>query len=69
MSGIQINENKAIVRAKDQVNEYHRRLAKLKVGTLYEHRTEIEVVGIQVIHVPFWFVRYAFIPRSAFRFL
>ena len=68
VAGIQIKENKAIVRSRDQVNEYHRRLAKLKVGTLYEHRTEIEVVGIQVIHVPFWFVRYAFVPRSAFRF-
>lgn len=68
VAGIQVKESKAIARAKDQINEYHRRISKTKVGTLYEHRTEIEVVGIQVIHIPFWFVRYAFVPRSAFRF-
>jgi hypothetical protein len=68
VAGIQVKESKSIARAKDQINEYHRRICKTKVGTLYEHRTEIEVVGIQVIHIPFWFVRYAFIPGSAFRF-
>lgn len=68
VAGIQIKEQKAIARAKDQINEYHRRVCKTKVGTLYEHRTEIEIVGIQLMHIPFWFVRYAFVPNSAFRF-
>lgn len=67
-AGIQVKESAAIARAKDQVQEYHRRICKTKVGTLYEHRTEIEVVGIQVIHIPFWFLRYAFVPQSVFRF-
>lgn len=68
VSGIQVKESAAISRAKDQIQEYHRRICKTKVGTLYEHRTEIEVVGIHVVHVPFWIVRYAFIPKSAFRY-
>jgi hypothetical protein len=69
VAGIQIKESSAIARAKDQVQEYHRRICKTKVGTLYEHRTEIEIVGIHVVHVPFWVLRYAFVPKSVFRFL
>lgn len=68
VAGIQVKESAAIARAKDQVQEYHRRVCKTKVGTLYEHRTEIEVVGIQVMHIPFWILRYAYVPQSPFRF-
>jgi len=68
VAGIQVKESAAIARTKDQIQEYHRRISKTKVGTLYEHRTEIEVVGIHVVHVPFWILRYAFIPKSAFRY-
>lgn len=68
VEGIQIKESAAIARVKDQVNEYHRRICKTKVGTLHEHRTEIEVVGIHLVHIPLWFVRYAFTPKSMFRF-
>jgi hypothetical protein len=68
VSGVQIKESAAISRAKDQITEYHRRICKTKVGTLYEHRTEIEVVGIHLVHVPFWVVRYAFIPKSVFKY-
>jgi len=68
ISGIQIKENQAIMRVRDQVTEFHRRIAKSKIGTLYEHRTEIEIIGIHVVHVPFWFVRYAFTPQSVFKY-
>lgn len=69
ISGVQIKESSAIARAKDQIQEYHRRIAKTKVGTLYEHRTEIEIVGIHLVHLPFWVVRYSFAPKSPFRFM
>lgn len=69
IAGIQVKESSAIARAKDQVQEYHRRICKTKVDTLFEHRTEIEVVGIQIAHVPFWVLRYAFVPQSIFKFL
>jgi hypothetical protein len=69
ISGVQVKESSAITRAKDQIQEYHRRIAKTKVGTLYEHRTEIEIVGIHLVHLPFWVVRYSFAPKSMFRFM
>ena len=69
ISGIQVKESSAVARAKDQIQEYHRRIAKTKVGTLYEHKTEIEIVGIHLMHLPFWIVRYSYAPQSAFRFL
>lgn len=68
IAGVQVKESSAIARAKDQIQEYHRRIAKTKVGTLYEHRTEIEVVGIHLVHLPFWVVRYSYSPQSVFRY-
>jgi hypothetical protein len=68
ISGVQVRESSAIARAKDQIQEYHRRIAKTKVGTLYEHRTEIEIVGIHLVHMPFWVVRYSYAPKSLFKF-
>ena len=68
LAGIQVRENQAILRARDQITEYHRRIAKTKIGSLYEHRTEVEVVGIHVVHIPFWLLRYSFAPKSFFRF-
>lgn len=68
ISGIQVREQNAIARAKDQIQEYHRRICKTKVGTLYEHRTEVEVVGVHLVHTPFWVLRYAYIPTGMARF-
>ena len=64
-----MKESSAIARAKDQIQEFHRRIAKTKVGTLYEHRTEVEIVGIHLVHLTFWVVRYSFAPKSPFRFM
>ncbi|NBW81858.1 hypothetical protein EBR21_08895, partial [bacterium] len=69
ISGVQVKESSAIARTKDQIQEFHRRIAKTKVGTLYEHRTEIEIVGIHLVHLPYWVVRYSFAPKSPFRFM
>ncbi|WP_186646445.1 hypothetical protein [Fluviispira vulneris] len=66
--GIQTKELSAVTRAKDQINEYHRRVAKTKIGTLYEHRTEIEVIGLHIVHIPFWIIRYSFTPKSVFKY-
>ncbi|MGY3803173.1 hypothetical protein ACWNT8_03800 [Pigmentibacter ruber] len=68
VASIQTRETSAVARAKDQINEYHRRMVKTKVGTLYEHRTEIEVVGLHIVHIPFWYIRYSFSPKSLFKF-
>ncbi len=68
VTGVQIKEEQAIMRARDQITEYHRRISKTKSGTLYEHRTEVEIAGIQLVHIPFWFIRYSFSPKSLLRF-
>lgn len=68
VEGVQLRETGIVARVRDQVNEYHRRICKTKVGTLHEHRTEVEVVGIHLVHVPLWFVRYAYAPKSVFRY-
>lgn len=67
LAGIQVKESQAIMRARDQIMEYHRRISKTKIGMLYEHRTEVEVVGIHIVHIPFWLLRYSFTPKSIFR--
>jgi hypothetical protein len=68
VAGIQVKESAAISRAKDQINEYHRRLSKSKVGTLYEYKNELEVLGIHIVHMPFWIVRYLYNPQSVFKY-
>lgn len=67
VAGIQVRESQAILRARDQITEYHRRISKTKIGGLYEHRTEVEIVGIHIVHVPFWVLRYSFAPASIFK--
>jgi hypothetical protein len=68
VAGIETKELSAVSRTKDQINEYHRRISKNKVGTLYEHRTELEIVGLHIVHVPYWIVRYCFSPKSVFKY-
>jgi hypothetical protein len=68
VSGIQMREAQAIAKAKDQITEYHRRVCKTKVNSLFEHRTEVEVIGIHLVHVPFWFLRYAYVPSGFFKY-
>ena len=67
VAGIQVKENQAIMRTRDQINEYHRRISKTKIGTLFEYRTEIEIVGLHIVHLPFWFIRYSYQPKGAFQ--
>ena len=69
IANIQTKETDAIAKAKDQINEYHRRICKTKAGTLYEHRTEIDVVGIHAMHIPFWVGRYSYLPKGPMKFI
>ncbi len=68
LSGVQIPEANAVAKSKIQIQEFHRRICKTKVGTLSDHRTEVEVVGVQLVHIPFWIVRYAYYPQSVFQY-
>jgi len=65
--GVQVEEEEALRRAKSHVNNYHTQLAKLNVDHLVDMRTELEIAGIQLIHLPFWFVSYVYRPQTFLR--
>lgn len=65
--GVQIAEEEALRRARYHVEQYHLQLARLNVDFLIDFRTEIEVAGVQLVHLPFWFATYFYQPRSALR--
>ena len=65
--GVQISEEEALRRAQSHVQTYHRKLATLNVEYLIDHQTELEVAGIQLIHVPFWKVSYVYRPKTLLR--
>jgi hypothetical protein len=65
--GIQVNEDEALRRAKMHVEQYHLELARLNVDYLTDFRTEIEVAGVQLVHMPFWYATYMYRPRTMLR--
>ena len=65
--GIQVDEEEALRRAKFHVDLYHHKLSKLNVEYLVDYRTELEIAGIQLIHLPFWHARYVYRPRKFLR--
>lgn len=65
--GIQVPEHEALRRAKHHVEQYHLELARLNTDYLTDFRTEIEVAGVQLIHLPFWLATYYYQPRSALK--
>lgn len=66
--GIQVPEEEALRRAKLHVEQYHLALARLHVDLLTDLRTEVEIAGIQLIHLPFWQATYMFRPRTSLRY-
>ncbi|MCX6105321.1 MAG: hypothetical protein NTY08_05745 [Proteobacteria bacterium] len=65
--GVQVSEEEAMRRAKLHVEQYHLELAKLNVDYLTDFRTEIEIAGIQLIHLPFWYASYVYKPQTMLR--
>ncbi|MCB9228374.1 MAG: hypothetical protein H6618_02060 [Deltaproteobacteria bacterium] len=61
---IQVSDEEALRRTRSHVLEYHHKLARISVDVLIDHRTELEIAGIQLIHLPFWHGRYIYQPRS-----
>jgi len=64
---IQISEEEALHRAKQHVEYYHHKIAKLNVDVPIDIRTELEIAGIQLIHLPFWHILYVYKPTSLLR--
>lgn len=65
--GIQVDEDEALRRAQSHVQLYHYRISSLNVDYLIDNRTEIEVAGIQLIHIPVWKVGYVYRPKNILR--
>jgi hypothetical protein len=66
--GIQIDEEEAMRRAKTHIELYHTGLAQMHADYLIDCRHEIDTAGIQLIHMPFWYVSYIYRPKSMLRF-
>lgn len=66
--GVQVDETEGLRRAKSHVELYHYKLAKLNVDYLTDYQTELEIAGIQLIHIPIWRVGYVYRPRNILRF-
>lgn len=64
---IQVPEEEALRRARHQIERYHVGLSKLHCDILVDNRIELEVAGIQLVHLPFWFARYIYQPRGLLR--
>lgn len=65
--GVQIGEEEALRRAKHHVEQYHYRLAQGSVDYLIDLRTELEITGVQLMHLPYWHCVYQYRPKSALR--
>jgi hypothetical protein len=66
--GVQVSEEEALRRAKSHVQLFHYKLSSLNVDYLVDHRTELEIAGIQLVHAPFWKVTYVYKPKSTLRY-
>ncbi|RZA26767.1 MAG: hypothetical protein EOP10_02570 [Proteobacteria bacterium] len=67
--GIQVHEDEGLRRAKNQIELYHYKLACLNADYLIDYRTELEVAGIQLTHVPVWKVTYVYRPSGMLKHL
>ena len=65
--GIQVPEEEALRRARAHIELYHYKLACLHVDHLLDQRTELEIAGVQLIHLPLWNARYIYRPRTFLR--
>lgn len=64
IQSIQVQEEEAVRRVSNQVNRYHYELSKLYADILIDCRSNLEIAGIQLIHMPFWFAKYYYQPKS-----
>ncbi len=66
--GVEVDEKEALRRAKLHVELYHHQLAGLNCDYLTDYRTELDVAGVQLIHIPLWHARYVFKPNNPLKY-
>ena len=65
--GAQVSEDEAIRRAKTHVEWYHYNLAQMHADYLLDCRHELDIAGIQLIHLPFWHANYIYRPSNGLK--
>ena len=65
--GCQIGEEEALRRAKNHVERYHYDLALMHADYLIDCRHELDIAGVQLVHLPFWEATYAYRPKNFLR--
>ncbi len=65
--GVQVSEAEAVRRAKTQVEWYHYNLAQMHADYLLDCRNELDIAGVQLLHLPFWHATYVYRPANALR--
>lgn len=65
--GVQVDEHEALRRAKNHIELYHYKISTLNADFLIDNRTEVEVAGVQLIHIPVWKVGYLYRPKNILR--
>ena len=66
--GVQVDEEEALRRACHHAELYHYKLASSNIDYLIDHRTEVEVAGVQLIHLPFWNASYLYRPKGFLKY-
>lgn len=67
IKGIQVSEDEAIRRARNHLELYHQHLASLHCDYLVDMRNEVDIAGIQLVHLPMWFASFIYRPQSVMR--
>ena len=66
---VQVSEEDAIERTRAHIIRYHEEIAETNLDLHINTSTEIEIAGVQLIHLPFWSNRYIYRPRGLMRHL
>ena len=65
--GVQVGEDEALRRARTHVEWYHYNLAQMHADYLLDCRHEVDIAGVQLIHLPFWSASYVYRPANALK--
>lgn len=66
---VQVGEEEAINRTRQHTALYHFKIAKANVHVPIDIQSYHDIAGIQLIHLPFWQVKYVYKPQSVLRYV
>ena len=66
---VEVSEEEAIERAQAHITRYHTEIAEQNLDMHINTLTEIDIAGVQLIHLPFWSSKYLYRPNGILRHL